>query len=451
MHGKEHLKTPSHIKKWCDLWQKNPKLCKLAPRDHLKTTLGQAFALWRVKYHKDRGIIFSVTQPLAKDILKGIKADINHNPKFMDLKPKNHLESWTQTEIEIDRYHKIDINEKCFLKCKGYGSATRGPHPDFVILDDIYGDKKNKTTFTHEFIIDFFKTAVTNMVREGHIKIIGTKFDLNDLYGWLEKNKKYVFKKFVAIIDEDRKEVLWPEIYSFEKLLDRREEIGDLAFNQEFQNEVVDDTTSLFPIKGFLDGCGNDEADLIKNPRRGQNYLLSVDPGFVKGACFMILELNENKKIYLADTEVFDGFDESQHLEKIQNLHKVYNFKAIIVEENSIKGMLKNFEDLRLPIITYNTGSRDVESADKITLDKTGYITRLRLPVKNKVLVFPLKSEEAKKKMLHVWDELNRLRLVEGKIEEVGDHTHTPIVLGAGYEFAQRFFPGRVSIGTPIY
>jgi len=47
-------------------------------------------------------------------------------------------------------------------------------------------------------------------------------------------------------------EVLWPEMYDYRYFMEKREEIGSKAFNQEFLGNPVDEESQIFNPEEFI-------------------------------------------------------------------------------------------------------------------------------------------------------------------------------------------------------
>jgi len=214
-----------HHLEWDELVTKHKRLCILSPRDSGKTFFFDfAVPIWKAINHPGKvGYIFSATQPQAERILGDIKAEFENNPKLNWMVP-DKKEMWKVSSIQLSNGHKI--------YARGFGSKVRGAHPYYAIIDDGLTDETAYSELVRTKQIDYFYTAITNMVIPGgQIIVVGTPFAKEDLYGNLKRNPEYTFRKFMAV---DNGKALWPERYSLKDLEKRKREIGSVRFSREF-------------------------------------------------------------------------------------------------------------------------------------------------------------------------------------------------------------------------
>ena len=89
----------------------------------------------------------------------------------------------------------------------------------------------------------FRKTLTPISKKNGRIIVIGTKKHPLDLHTSLSESPMYACYRFRAI--NERGEALWPEEWSIEELMRKKEEVGSFVFAQEYQNEAIDEETAL--------------------------------------------------------------------------------------------------------------------------------------------------------------------------------------------------------------
>ena len=197
-----------------------------------------AYPIWKIIHNPGRvGFIFSATQPMAERILGDIKAELENNSKLTWLVPKKK-DLWRASSIKCSNNFK--------LYAKGFGTKVRGAHPNFIIVDDGLTDETAYSELVRKKQIDYFYTAITNMiVPGGQIIVVGTPFAKEDLYGNLKKNPEYTFAKYQAVKNN---KPLWPERYSLADLKKRKREIGSVRFSREFL--CCKENTSIETNKG---------------------------------------------------------------------------------------------------------------------------------------------------------------------------------------------------------
>ena len=178
-HG-QYLVGEHHLE-WDRLVVAHDRICCLAPRDHGKTFFFDfALPLWKaVTMPGGIGFLFSATKDQAKEILADIKTELETNPRLQHLVPARK-NKWRSDAIRLTNGHTI--------YARGYGTKVRGRHPHYIICDDILNDETAYSEIIRQKEIDYFFTAVTNMIRPGgQIVVIGTPFHKQDLYAKLSK------------------------------------------------------------------------------------------------------------------------------------------------------------------------------------------------------------------------------------------------------------------------
>ena len=174
-----------HHLEWDNLVINYKRLCVLSPRDSGKTYFfNLAVPIWRAVVHeagtRGSGYIFSATQDMANRILGDVKAEIEANPRLQWLIPDKR-DMWRTSSIGLSNGLKI--------YARGMGTRVRGAHPYFIIVDDGLTDETAVSETVRQKQIDYFYSAITNMVVPGgQIIVVGTPFCKTDLYGDLKKN-----------------------------------------------------------------------------------------------------------------------------------------------------------------------------------------------------------------------------------------------------------------------
>jgi hypothetical protein len=135
----------------------------------------------------------------------------------------------------------------------GTGSNIFGHRADLVICDDILNldnSGPNVTQETRDAVKQWFLDAVMKI--GGKVVVVGTPMDHRDLYTELEK-PQYGFKviKLRGIINDETKEVLWPEKHPWEEL-DRHRQMDLRSFMRRVQMEAIEETALSFPLDSLM-------------------------------------------------------------------------------------------------------------------------------------------------------------------------------------------------------
>jgi phage terminase large subunit-like protein len=95
----------------------------------------------------------------------------------------------------------------------------------------------------------FFSELTPVLEPDGRLIVVGTRKHHDDLYATLMDNRGYDCRIQKAVIDEANRTVLCPEKWTYERLMEDKQELGSVLWSREKQNEVVDDATALFKIE----------------------------------------------------------------------------------------------------------------------------------------------------------------------------------------------------------
>ncbi len=215
-----------------------------APRKHAKSEcISINYPSWLIgNYPEIRIGIVSKTAPLAEQTVAAIKNRIENDPRYFsifgDLKPKNP-QKWTDSEFYVNRK---TISKFATLYACGLGGSLTGRGFDVIIADDIIDEENVNTPNQLEKASRwFFKVLLTTLFSNGATLVIGTRWHYADLYNDLiqppEKGGKgWPCKIYRAIQNYEDVEkgaaprVLWPEVWPYERLMKKKDEIGSVYF-----------------------------------------------------------------------------------------------------------------------------------------------------------------------------------------------------------------------------
>lgn len=257
-----------------DLYKQLPKVDRLAlatPRGHGKSTICSVFyPIWLALFEKRKDItIISASESLAIEWLRKIKRELETNQLlrvfFGDLKS----DKWTENHIILNNSTRVNI------RARGAGGQIRGFRPDVLLCDDLETNETVESEEQRKKLKDWiFKDCLNTLLPGGQFVIIGTIIHplsvLADLLavdnGW-EKKKLQAYREG----KQESGYELWKEMWSHEKLQQRKREIGSWAFAAEYMNDPVSDETA--PIK---------EGQIRYWKELPQQYstVISVDPAY---------------------------------------------------------------------------------------------------------------------------------------------------------------------------
>lgn len=227
-----------------------------APREHAKSTIiSFLYPMWCIAYQlKHFILIVSNSSSEARDFVSDIKEELEQNDDY--------LICFGQMET-LSRWTSSDIITKTGIRvlAKGAGSSMRGlkksgNRPDLVIGDDLEDEEMVESAMRRDKLHHWFnKTLINVMGKTGQIGIIGTILHYDAVLVRLLEGKKKDPRWFVKIYQAEWtatdakgvafKQTLWPEWWDIERLLFRRADIGEYAYQSEFLNNPIDDKTAL--------------------------------------------------------------------------------------------------------------------------------------------------------------------------------------------------------------
>ena len=347
--------TPAkHLQKWAKQLQYNKNAALLSARKHLKSTIIYAYLMWIIytKRQENFEILYiSYKEDLARYHIANIKKFIEANPLFdcQDLTTAHSEICYSWSDIGIEK-----LKHKIVIEPAGIMSFKRGRHPDMDICDDILVDPSQELNLT---IIDkitrvFFEDIMSLPKEGGEIKLVGTAQHSEDLFFKLKDKKNWAWSMNMAVLDEINKVTLWPEMFSYERLMQiRDEEIGNKAFSKEYMCSPVWSEDAYFKRdeimelvdKGLLQlkGVMSDKAMVIGG----------LDLGKARHPSHFTLFLHSDVLIIQIFEVFFDGWDYTKQVNFINAMIETHKIKRIYYDDT--RGELEGFKEQQLinPIV----------------------------------------------------------------------------------------------------
>ena len=458
-----------------DIW-KNQHSCLQLPRGHSKTEM---VGIWLTIYIADyqpnnpfykryKGKLKNVTEQL---LIAGAQPDLDawadrikdffyKVPVLRRLKPigvqKGESNNrWNNKEMILNNGSKIHLRS-----VKG---KIRGLHVDRVCADDLITET---STLTDKQTIDIWDGAVdgTSTAKEALVQVIGTPLRFTDIQFHLKnKPEGWYFKARPAIIDWEHKLVLSPRRRNFDDLMRTRARIGSTKFATEYMLNPIDDSVSLIKRQHLLSCCDNylegiwlkplitqtlndvsvkfDKINNFQYRREDwETVFITADFAFsdrttADWSVFAYYGV-KNGKAYRLGYVRSQGWSPMTQMTIIKALYTYLGADFVGLEENSIKGILKDVRGLNLPTKLYWMGSKDkapsyrpeVSFSDKRhIIGKVMAIERLAATYENKAIIIPYKTEMDRARADLEIEEAISWALDDGKLVEIGRHPDIPI------------------------
>lgn len=445
-----------HNIEWFNLFHLYPRLCIMASRGHGKTFgITQAVCLWNLyRYNiksnsKDiqmskEGIIITNEASLAIKLLGDIKGVIESND-ILSEKLYNDKKGVVWREEEIVTYNKAELKVK-----SATSKSIRGRHPTYGILDDFLNERVIFSADQNEKYKEIFRSNILPAVENaGRITIAGTPYTEEDLYGdlirersdALEKLKTGEFTK--SMLDKTFACFKYPCIFpdgtllnslrfSYDDLMTFKHTQGSLRFDREFMINPRADSNSIF-TRDILDQCKDPEIDLLYSMTGSKHKFTDIIIG-----CDFAVSKNQN-----ADYSVFTvigkrtdgkyqflncirgrGIKYDKQIAAIRKMYLDFYADKIIVEVN---GQQAPFADMlndttpSLPVDRHITG----ENKYSIYIG----LPALTILFEKKKIIFPYKSEKAKKTIDTLFSELVSIAWIPEKKKLQSTNGHDDMVM----------------------
>lgn len=422
-----------------------------APRGHAKSSVaGLIFLIFCIVNKLEKYIVY-ISQNHSKTVqfLDPIRYEMKNNPilRFIygDLQMKT-----SRDEEGKDREDCFDINgirvEAVSFEKNLRGFKYRNMRPTLIIGDDIEEDMR---TLNPELRVKDLnklnKVIIPSLDIDGRFKMLGTLLHIDSLL--MKKIKQYGGKIYAAC-DDKFENILWPDRFTRAKLVKIKEDIGSIAFSQEYFNNPIDTENTLIK-KEWIEACFDNTLSFAE-AKTGyySKKVMGADFAFsdritADKSAFCSVGVKENKKV-IFHCETFKGLSITEQMRHIEfSLHNKFKYDGIGLEENSIKSISKDLTKVNMPITLFWTAANDPANRAKqdrefkgkrFTVGKTNLIMRLGTAFENKEFVIPYKTELDRSIANEIMYECTSYALADGKLVESSVHPDIPIALGYALE-----------------
>lgn len=345
-----------------------------APRSHSKTTTFTVnYSLWEIARNRNiRIVIVSNSYTQSTSFLREITSHIERNERLKEVYGKimpDNPTRWTAADIIVDRSN-AKLKDPT-VSATSIGGSVLARRADIIISDDILDDSNTRTLEQRKKTEDWFwKVLLPVLEPTGRLVVVGTAWNVEDLYEKLLKSNEFsVRKKYKAIIDEDKKEVMWKSRWSYETLMKLKGAMGSLAFNQAYQNEALSAEDAVFKSEWLQDAKRKGmQRTLINNldyakwdmgklvVTAGVDLAISQKKESDFTAMAVIGQTRDGVKIPLWLSR--EKLTPAQTKSHIIALSERYNPDLIIVENNAYQEALRRdlADTTSLPVKGYTTG-----------------------------------------------------------------------------------------------
>lgn len=246
---------------WSNLTQLYPWSCYLCARASGKSyQWSYAFILWR---------LWSYTRPTAyrQDTVDNANRKetcyITNTftlAKVQIAKVTEEIEANDLIKEKLNPYNKASIGETAIktetgstLHVRGKDSMIRGLHVGACLCDDMPDESSLYSDEQREKLKELLKGTIEPIVEPyGYFLVTGTPYSSapNELYQILKADKRFYCFEYPILFPDGRP--LAPDRYTFEQILDKKEELGTIVFNREYLVVPISDTSTIFPYEYLM-------------------------------------------------------------------------------------------------------------------------------------------------------------------------------------------------------
>lgn len=427
-----------------------------APRGHAKSSItGIIYLIFCVVNNLEKYIVY-ISQNHTKTVqfLDPIRYEFKNNRMLQFIYGDITLRKSTD-DNDKDREDCFDVLG-CRVEAVSFEKNLRGfkyrnIRPTLIIGDDIESDER---VLNPELRVKdhnkLNKVIIPSLDIKGRFKMIGTILHIDSLLN--KKIKQYNGKIFSAC-NENLENLLWKDRFTKKILSQIKKDIGSVAFQQEYLNNPIDNTSSLIK-REWITQCFREDLsqeDVLKlefdMKTLGCDFAFS-DRITADESAFVSLG-EKDGFYYLLGSQKHKGLSLTEQMNIIKNeLNEKHQYDQIGLEENSIKGISKDISQWDMPITLFWTSASDPAGrlkpnydyfAKRHTVGKINLIMRLSTAFENKKFIIPYKTEEDKARADRILSECVSYALSDGKLVESGIHPDIPIGMGYALELINNY------------
>lgn len=235
------------------------------------------------------------------------------------------------------------------LHQRSYGSFIRGLHVGAVCTDDfldksVLYSKDQRTKYK-----EVFDAEIKQIVEQGGFNLVsGTPFHQSDLYGDLMKDNMFKVFTYPGILPN--MEILAPDRFTYEYLMEIKQSLGSIVFSREILVSPISDASSLFPwefLRTSFVGMEHTKYvdDIASYPIKMERVVIGCDfaiSGTI-GADYTVYTVwgrSREKKLYLMHVWRKQGASHDEQVSQIISLDNRFKPNKIVCESNGFQLIL---------------------------------------------------------------------------------------------------------------
>lgn len=228
-------------------WNKRKKMM-LLPRGSLKTSIGTiAYSVQQILQNPDvRILIASETLNQAQKFLSEIKGHFESERFQLYYGDLRKDVGWKEGEITVSS-RKANKKEPT-ISTAGIDVTRTGMHYDLIIVDDPHSQKNITNAEQIDQVKNWYRLLLSMLEPTGHILLIGTRWDFQDLYSMIEKE---LSDDYDIMIESAIKNgiLFYPKRLTQEFLDEQRKEQGEYIFSSQYLLNPIPSSLQVFREK----------------------------------------------------------------------------------------------------------------------------------------------------------------------------------------------------------
>lgn len=288
-------------------------------------------------------LLVSASWQLATDFLGRIRKELDSSPTikadYGDQSPKTQdvTGKWTNDELHLANGSVI--------RARGAGQQIRGMRPDIIVVDDLETDETVVSKERTQKLDNWLKADITGALRaDGQLIFIGTILHPESVLNTYITNPpspEWVTRLYRAD-GEDGFTPLWPDEWPLEKLLQRKQEIGEYLFSQEYRNDPIPANARKFRA---------DQIQYFEEEPPNCVYFTAVDPAISQSTkadytAIVTVAVDSDHNMYVVDV-VNKRMLPAEVVDRIFSVYDRYKPASIGIEAQGFQYMLKHEIDLQ--------------------------------------------------------------------------------------------------------
>jgi predicted phage terminase large subunit-like protein len=332
---------PHHA--WCrELDKRHKRSLWLEPRYTYKTTVfTKAYPIWRLLREPNlRILIVNATAENAERFLSEIVGHYLRNKRLRDvyrlaygLEPLDPLAAKTKSIVLKTRTK--NFSEPSIRTIGALGNLVSA-HYDLIIVDDLCNIDDRERPAIREKKKRWFQDLVSVLTPEGELVVVGTHWHFDDVYSFiinelnpqLPDESKYYIQRESCYTDDGSPR--FPHILSKERLDAFRIEKGQLLFASQYLNQPIPTEHQIFKLEA-LHKVPKSEINL----QRAEAFAF-CDPSLGVADYSAIVTVLKQDHLWTVFHCDLSRLPHSKLIDKIIELHRFFNYKAVGIEANSL-------------------------------------------------------------------------------------------------------------------